>query len=173
MTVTLREPTVSDFYALTEYYQRFFDEVKENPELGLTLADEKPTTLDNMKWFQEFMKSYEEGNAVGALALDGDEVVGFCEVTRNRPRSNVAHRGALGISVRKGYRGKGIGKRLLGETIKRCRGKFEILELDVFTVNKAALHIYEKFGFKTIGVLPRAVKRKGKYYDEAFMYLKL
>ena len=47
---------------------------------------------------------------------------------------------------------------------------FEQLELGVFEDNQAAIHLYEKFGFRTCGVQPRAFKLKdGSYRDELFM----
>jgi RimJ/RimL family protein N-acetyltransferase len=55
-------------------------------------------------------------NSIGLVAEDG-QIVGFCEVDRRRPRSPVSHRGDLGISVKKEYRGKGIGTILLEKMI--------------------------------------------------------
>ena len=173
MEIDIRQLETSDFDRATEFYFRFYDEVKEDPQFGLTLFDKKPSLLDEMSWFLEFQKACVKGNSIGLIAVSDGEMVGFCTVDRRTPKSSVSHRGAFGISVRKGYRGKGIGTMLLREMIEKCRGSFEILELDVFAGNRAAKHLYEKFGFKTYGVLPQAVKRNGKYIDEELMYLKL
>lgn len=62
---------------------------------------------------------------------------------------------------------------MLKEMIERCKGKFEILELEVFAGNQAARHLYEKFGFKTYRLRPLSVKRNGKHIDEELMYLRL
>ncbi len=49
---------------------------------------------------------------------------------------------------------------------------FEQIELGVFEDNHAAIGLYEKFGFKRCGVLPRAYKLKdGTYRDEIQMIL--
>ena len=158
---------------MTEYYFRFYDEVLENRQLGLVLFDKKPSTLDERKWFLGFQKACSEGNAIGLVAVVDDDIVGFCEVDRRKPNSPVSHRGDFGISVRKEYRGKGIGLMLMKEMIKRCKGSFEMLELDVFAGNKVAKHLYEKLGFMTYGRRPLSVKRDGRYIDEELMYLKL
>lgn len=81
--------------------------------------------------------------------------------------------GGIELSVKKEHRGKGIGLTLLEEMIRRCKGKFEILELEVFSGNQSAKRLYEKPGFKTYGVRPGSVKRNGKYIDEELMFLKI
>jgi RimJ/RimL family protein N-acetyltransferase len=172
--VSIRDVTQSDLDRLTEYYFQFYDEVKVNPNFGLTLFDAKPSLLDEMAWFLDFQKASAEGNSIGLVAVaDDGKILGFSEVGRRKPTSSVSHRGSLGISVRKEYRGKGIGTLLLKKMIERCKGKFEILELEVFVGNDVAKHLYERLGFKTYGLRPQAVKRAGKYIDEELMYLKL
>ncbi len=173
LAITIRELKSSDLYKMTEYYNRFYDEVKENPEFGLTLFDKKPSLLDGMGWFLGFQKACAEGNSVGLIAVEEDDMVGFCQVERRRPKSPVSHRGDFGISVRKEYRGRGIGTMLLRNMIERCRGSFEILELEVLAGNRVARHLYEKFGFKSYGLRPLAIKRNGRYIDEELMYLRL
>ena len=54
-----------------------------------------------------------------------------------------------------------MGKALLLKTIEGCRGRFEVITLEVFSNNLAAKKLYEKVGFKTYGVLPGGVKRGG------------
>jgi RimJ/RimL family protein N-acetyltransferase len=59
------------------------------------------------------------------------------------------------------------------ETIDKCRGKFESIELTVQTNNLQAIRLYKRFGFETYGRFPRAVKRAGRYFDDELMYLRL
>ncbi len=175
MSITIREPKPYDFESITEFYYGFYDEVKENTLFGIALFDEKPGLADEMSWFFEFQKACANGNTIGLIAEIDDEMVGFCLVARRMPKSHdVSHRGQFaGHAVKKEHRGKGIGTMLLREMIERCKGKFEILELEVFAENQPAKHLYEKFGFKTYGLRPKSVKRNGKYTDEELMYLKL
>ncbi len=174
MSITIRELNPSDFESMTEFYYEFYDEIKENPLFGINLLDEKPSLLDEMNWFLEFQKTCAKGNAIGLIAEINDEMVGFCGVWRRTPRSSGSHRGQVAAhAVKKEHRGKGIGTMLLKEMIERCKGNFEILELEVFVGNQPAKHLYDKFGFKTYGLRPKSVKRNGKYIDEELMYLKL
>ena len=155
----VRDLRPQDFSDIVEYYYRFYDEVKEDPFFGITLFHSKPTIGDELEWFSSIYKQMEEGNAVATIAEEGSHVVGFCEVSRLMPNHDVSHRASLGIHVRKEKRGKGVGDMLLSETLKRCNGKFEIIELSVFTTNEVAKKLYRKFGFRTFGTRPRSIKR--------------
>jgi len=77
------------------------------------------------------------------------------------------------MSVNRDYRGKGVGKTLLLKTVEGCRGKFDVITLEVFSNNLTAKRLYEKVGFKTYGVLPGGVKRGGKSVDLELMFLRL
>lgn len=114
-----------------------------------------------------------DGDAIVLVAEVDSHAVGLCEVARQRPGSDVSHRGVLGISVSKDHRGKGVGTALMSEMLQRCKGKFEIVELTVLTANDAARKLYGKFGFKVSGAVPRSRKRGDRYFDEQFMRLDL
>lgn len=177
MTITYRDARASDFDALTANFYSYFDEFRENPGLGLVLYNQKPTVAQELEWFSNLFGNIERGDAVATVAEEVSDsrpvvVVGMCEVRRLRPGTDMSHRGVLGISVRKEYRGKGVGTRLLEETLRKCKGKFEIIELSVFSINRAR-RLYERFGFKVYGHLPLAVKRGDQYFEEDLMYLKI
>ncbi|WP_066250887.1 GNAT family N-acetyltransferase [Neobacillus drentensis] len=58
----------------------------------------------------------------------------------------------LGMALLPDYRGKGIGTALLGEMLKVAKESgFSRISLSV-DPNNTALHLYEKFGFKKVGV---------------------
>jgi len=56
---------------------------------------------------------------------------------------------------------------------KRMKG-LEIIELEVFSRNKPAYHVYEKMGFRKVAVIPNKAKEKRNYVDSIVMqkYLK-
>ena len=59
------------------------------------------------------------------------------------------HRGDFAISVAKDYWNNGIGSQLLSNIIAFAKGNnFEIIDLQVRSDNKSAIHLYEKYGFK-------------------------
>jgi RimJ/RimL family protein N-acetyltransferase len=71
-----------------------------------------------------------------------------------------------------GYRGRGIGRRLMEEAIARAwHAGLERIELEVFASNAPARALYEKLGFVTEGVRRRARKLDGAYDDNVLMAL--
>ena len=57
------------------------------------------------------------------------------------------------IVVKKSYRNRGIGGELLEALIEFCSElRMKTFTLEVDTENEPAIHLYEKFGFKNLGV---------------------
>jgi ribosomal protein S18 acetylase RimI-like enzyme len=171
--IIIREVQPSDFKDLFECYSSYYNEFKENPTLGLPSFATEPSISQDLDWFSGLCRKVAEGNAVAIVAEIDSHAVGLCEVDRVLPSPEVSHRGVLGIAIRREQRGRGAGTAMLERTIQECRkgGKFEIIELSVFSNNDTAKRLYRKFNFKTIGVRPRAIKRDGNYLDEDIMIL--
>jgi len=130
----------------------------------LTYSEEK-------KWLKERIKSMKKGDSITILAVVGDKIVGITDASRDigRERENVG----IGISVKKEYRGKGIGKKLLNEVISRAKRRLKPknIYLEVYAPNKVAISLYKKLGFKTVAKLKSWGKYKNKYVDRIFMVL--
>lgn len=79
------------------------------------------------------------------------------------------------MMVAPGWRGRGIGTRLVKEGIGWARENgAERIGLDVFPDNAAAIALYEKLGFRRIGVVRgRHVRRGGEVRDALLMELRL
>jgi ribosomal protein S18 acetylase RimI-like enzyme len=100
-----------------------------------------------------------------------DVVVGWCDIVRN-PVEGFRHVGRLGMGLLPDYRGQGLGKRLMVETIRAARlAGIERVELEVFASNERAVALYRKLGFVTEGIKCRARKLDGQYDDNVFMAL--
>ena len=69
----------------------------------------------------------------------------------------------------------GIGGRLMQQCINWCKDKnVTQIELSVVEDNKSAIAMYEAFGFKTTGIIPKAMCYKdGTFADEKLMVLEL
>ncbi len=81
----------------------------------------------------------------------GGKVVGYIAImSLSREEAKI-----ISFAVRKKFRRKGIGKRLLKAAIERCRerGKKKIL-LEVRVSNFIAQNLYKKMGFKIIDIIP-------------------
>ena len=163
----------TDFPELVDSYYSYYDEVKDNPEFGIIFFDTRPSLQQEVQWFTDLFRDVIEGKAVAIVGESNGKAVGLCDVRSLRPGTEQAHIGVLGITVRKEYRGKGIGKAMMTEAINRCRGKFEAIRLGVFESNLRAIRLYEELGFARYGTFPRSVKRGETYHTEVLMYLNL
>ncbi|MDQ6830046.1 MAG: GNAT family N-acetyltransferase [Gemmatimonadota bacterium] len=133
----------------------------------LALIEAPP--LENSRAFVEGMLA---GAGVQMLVVDAeDTVVGFCDVVRDT-RAGFTHRGTLGMGLLPHARGRGLGKRLMAETIAAARAAgIERIELEVFASNVRARALYDSLGFVTEGLKRRSRKLDGVYDDDIFMAL--
>lgn len=76
-----------------------------------------------------------------------------------------------GVYVKKEYRNQGAGKRLVASAISLIKKNKNIIKinLNVNPKQKAAVRLYKRYGFKTIGVLKKDLYVNGKFYDELIM----
>lgn len=104
------------------------------------------------------------------VALCGDEVVGNVSVsmeTRAR-RRHVAH---LGIVVKAGFSGKGVGSLMLNRIVDLCDNWLGIrrIELTVFSDNDRAIALYRRFNFEVEGEARGYAMRDGQYTNVLYM----
>ena len=105
------------------------------------------------------------------VALDGECVVGWCDVIRN-PREASRHCGILGIAVVAEHRGQGIGRRLMTTVIDAAWERdFTRIELGVREDNRNAIALYRDLGFAVEGVRRKAIRIDGQYEDVVTMAL--
>ena len=108
-----------------------------------------------------FIASVKAAKGVHLVALVDDAVVGWCDIT---PASfeGMTHVGRLGMGVKAGLRGRGIGKALLRAALARAFGQgLKRVELEVFRSNALAIQLYEAHGFLREGVKVGARKLDG------------
>lgn len=123
----------------------------------------------------EETRAYLQTAVTGAVhqvvAVDGDRVVGGCDITPLQLKG-FTHIGRLGMFVRREWRGQGIGKQLLTACLSAAKqAGLEKVELQVFADNLTAIRIYESAGFRREGLKARGRKWRGKYQDVALMAL--
>jgi putative acetyltransferase len=84
---------------------------------------------------------------------------------------DTAHLADMGIHVSTAYQGQGVGAALMAAMCDLADNWLNLhrLELDVYTDNVAAIHLYEKFGFHTEATLQRYAFRNGAYVDAHLM----
>ena len=95
--------------------------------------------------------------------------MGWCDITP-WPYEGMKHVGRLGMGVKSGFRGQGTGKRLLEAALLRAFNTgLERVELEVFGSNRAAVRLYESFGFVREGRKIAARKLDG-ISDDLLLY---
>jgi ribosomal protein S18 acetylase RimI-like enzyme len=154
-------------------FQDFINSLIEE-EAQITL-NKKLSLKEEKKWLEEEIRQVKNKKMVFLFAQENNKVIAATDIGLLKGRQS--HVGNLGISIRRGYRGMGLGTYLMGEIIKlakkelRPRPKF--VRLFVFPTNKPALKLYKKFGFKKVAKIPKQIQYKGKLIDEIIMILYL
>ena len=86
----------------------------------------------------------------------------------------MSHRAELGMTVTKANWNQGVGSMLMERLIQYAKDNgIELIYLEVREDNAAAIHLYEKFGFRQTGTLPAYFKIGDAYIDFISMCLDL
>ena len=106
-------------------------------------------------------------------AFVANELAGVVGMFRE-PRAKNRHKAAVfGMYVAPEHGRRGVGAALLRRVIETAQAQpgIEQLVLTVTETNAAARALYEKFGFRSFGVEPRAIRVSDVYYDKNHMIL--
>lgn len=150
MTITIKPIAMEDIAG----FRQALDRVARERRYLLML--EAPP----MEQVESFVRANIEGNVAQFVVADAGQVVGWCDI---RPHTwpGVTHTGELGMGLLAEYRGQGLGYRLLEATVNQALANgLTRIELEVFASNRAAIALYEKFGFEREGL-----KRNARYVD--------
>lgn len=104
-------------------------------------------------------------------AMTKDHAVGMIVVffTTRMKYHHIAE--IFGFYVSPEYRGQKIGEKLMEHALKLILENKSIIKVKL-TVNveqQSAVHVYEKFGFKRVGLMKKEMLIDGNYYDEYLM----
>lgn len=133
-------------------------------------AEGLPMSVEQARTFLQTM--HEKQNSAFFCARVGGTLVGTANLS-GLPR-RMSHRAELAISVEQSYWGCGIGTMLMETVIAYAKeNSVALLNLEVRKDNTAAIHLYQKFGFQTIGVSPAFFQIGEEYVDFLLMVLDL
>ncbi|NPU12769.1 GNAT family N-acetyltransferase [Bradyrhizobium sp. 83012] len=117
--------------------------------------------LDQIRTF--VLKNIEDG-LPEFVALDGAQMVGWCDILTNTRRTVQAHCGTLGMGVLPPYRGRGLGRALIRRAMDAALAfGLTRIELTVREQNANAIALYKSVGFETEGLHRNAVRIDGRY----------
>jgi len=114
---------------------------------------------------REFVISGRRRGVVQFVTTFDGEVIGWCDISPV-PFDGFRHCGALGMGVLPLHRRRGVGRRLLEATLREAeRCGITRVQLEVFASNRAAISLYEAFGFECEGRKRRARELDGLAED--------
>ncbi|HJN72524.1 MAG TPA: GNAT family N-acetyltransferase [Myxococcota bacterium] len=141
-------------------------EVREHdPDLIKTVVD-----IDLMTWSEQTFSRYTAAlmlrHGRTFLLLADNVPIGTCQVMRSWDRPTEAV--LFSISIRPGWRGRGLGTRFLEDVLHTLEGSgMRSVVLSVEATNNHVLGIYEnRFGFVRVGLL---ANEYGKKTDEVML----
>ena len=132
----------------------------EITEMTLTDLENMKDTLysdfDNFWSYNVLKQELENENTTYVIAKENSDVVGFAGISICLDEATLNN-----IVVKKSCRGRGIGGELLESLIDICGDlNVKTFTLEVDVSNEPAIHLYEKFGFKNLGI-------RKKYYNNS------
>jgi len=164
--VALRSVQSDDMERLLSYIRSV---AQETPFFILQADEFNFSNEQEREWIQDHLD--DPGKLAIAAEVSGT-IVGSLSF-ENGPHKRIRHRGMLGVSVAKEWRGKGIGAALLRSLIEWAEANpiIEKIGLAVFANNENAIRLYEKLGFVEEGRRPRELKiGPDRYADDILMY---
>ena len=168
---TIRDAVPDDAAAVLEYLK----ELAEEPDIPLNLQP-GCVTLSVEEEARYLGSILESSDSIYQVAVAGEEIIGAihcrCQTRLMAPQL-VHHVAELGLSVRRDWRGNGVGTALMEGAIAwaRATGFITRLQLEVYTTNTGAIRLYERLGFVHEGFRQHAIRRGGKYIDTYTMAL--
>lgn len=159
MKFTIRPPRPEDAEELWELRRMpgVFENTMGLPSNRVSQTQEFIAGLDVDD--HQFVAVTEDGHVVGLAGL----------MLFSNPRKR--HMASLGIYVHTDYQNQGAGTALVKALLELADNWLMLVrvELDVYTDNAKAIHLYEKLGFEREGVLRKAAIRNGRYADLMMM----
>lgn len=105
--------------------------------------------------------------------VDG-KLAGNCQITFRRG-IKTRHRCDIAIALRKAYWGNGIGTAMFSamEELARAREGVTVMELEFIEGNARARGLYEKMGFRIVGMHPNAIHQEDGSIAALYLMQKL
>ena len=154
MTVTVRPYTEKDLPAMTQIWNAVVED-------GMAFPQTDPLSPQEAAGFFA-------GQSLSAVAQGPDGAILGLYILHPNNLGRCGHIGNASYAVDASYRGQHVGERLVRDCLARAgeRG-FRILQFNaVVATNTAARRLYERLGFRQLGVIPGGFRMKdGRYAD--------
>ena len=156
----VRPATADDAEAICRIYNQGIEDRVATLETELRTPDERRQWLANRSPRHPVI-----------VAEDGDGLVtGWASLNMFNPRDAYRFVADFSVYVERAARGQGIGRVLLTRLVELGREHgFHKLVLSAFPVNAGGMALYEKLGFRTVGIYREQGQLDGRWVDTIVM----
>jgi L-amino acid N-acyltransferase YncA len=163
--VRTRDATLEDLASIVEIYNSIIPG-------RIVSADTEPVSVEQrLPWFHE----HDPARRPIRVAEEDGEVVGWLSLGNfwdGRPAYDAT--AEIGIYIKEGHRGKGLGRLMLKEAIGRAPDLgIKTLTAGAFAGNELSLRLFERFGFEKWAHFPRVAELDGNEQDLVVLGLRL
>jgi L-amino acid N-acyltransferase YncA/DNA-binding transcriptional ArsR family regulator len=156
----IRDATDADAAAIARIYNQGIE------DRVATLETQTRTPAERLEW----MRSKGPRHPVLVAENGAGEVVGWASLNSFNPRPAYDHVVDFSVYVGRDQRGKGIGDALLGALEGRARAiGYHKMVLAAFPTNAAGMRLYERHGFRTVGIYREQGMLDGTWVDVIVM----
>jgi phosphinothricin acetyltransferase len=135
-------------------------------ETELNTASNRPTVVMGAEPGTVSGRPPKERAGLAALAT----TLGWGSLNQYNPRECYRYVADFSIYVDRAYRGKGVGKVLLARLIELAREHgFHKMVLSAFPTNTGGMALYERMGFRTVGIYREQGLLDGRWVDTIIM----
>ncbi|MFE3292784.1 GNAT family N-acetyltransferase [Rhodococcus sp. NPDC059234] len=164
MTTEIRDARPDDLPGILEIH----NEAVRNTT---AIWDEEPVDIDDRR---AWLDGREQAGFPVLVAVDGDRVAGYASYGVWRAKSGYRHTVENSVYVHVDHHRKGIASGLMAELIERARrGGIHVMVASIESSNSTSIALHERFGFRTVGVMPEVGIKFGRWLDMTFMQLTL
>jgi|SRR5690242_19932598 len=157
--MTLRPATEDDASAICEIYNQGIE------DRLATLETEPRTPEERRAWLAARGPRHPV-----IVAEDGGRVVAWGSLNTFNPRDAYRHVADFSIYVARSHRGKGVGQRVLTRLVELARERdYHKMVLSAFPFNAAGMALYERLGFRTVGIYKEQGLLDGRWVDTIVM----
>ncbi len=155
----IRKARLEDLEGITDIY---------NDAILKTTAtfDTEPNTMaEQTEWFEEHGSKYPI-----LVAEEEGLIVGWASLSPWSDRCAYSDTAEISVYVKEGYRGQGIGKKLVEAILEK--GKDAGLHTVIARVsegNDVSIHIFDTYGFNHIGIMKEVGNKFGRLIDVHLM----
>jgi L-amino acid N-acyltransferase YncA len=155
----VRPATADDVTAICEIYNQGIEDRLATLETELRMPEER----------QQWMGARSERHPVIVAEHEG-RITGWGSLNVFNARPAYRHVADFSVYVERAWRGKGVGRVLLERLVELGRELgYHKLVLSAFPFNTAGVALYERLGFRTVGIYREQGLLDGRWVDTIIM----